>query len=121
MPYYNPTNAVDLAALYTSTVTPTLVRQYAREVLEDACRRAVGLHGLRLMELAESTATGRELTDCVVPKYRQVRCGVFRVTTWIPYSYDQKRFGLQLYPLQQRQYHPLRGTVVNCSGHSLYG
>jgi hypothetical protein len=36
--------AIHLADLYTRTVTPGVARQYAREVLEDAYRRAAGLH-----------------------------------------------------------------------------
>jgi replicative DNA helicase len=55
--------AVHLADLYTQTVSPALARQYAREVLEDAFRRAVGAYGARLAYMAEN-GTGRdELAD----------------------------------------------------------
>jgi hypothetical protein len=37
--------AIHLADLYTRAVTPAAARRYAREVLEDAYRRAAGLHG----------------------------------------------------------------------------
>jgi replicative DNA helicase len=57
--------AVHLADLYTQAVTPAAARQYARDVLEDAYRRAVELHGNRMAELAESGAAHRELTDCL--------------------------------------------------------
>jgi hypothetical protein len=55
--------AVHLAGLYTRTVTPGAARQYAREVLDDAYRRAVGFHGTRMTQLAESGAPRGELTD----------------------------------------------------------
>ena len=51
--------AVHLADLYTQTITPSLVRQYARDVLEDAFRRAVAAYGTRLADLAESGAATR--------------------------------------------------------------
>ena len=57
--------AVHLADLYTQTVTPHLVRQYARDVLEDAFRRAVAAYGTRLADLAESGAGRGELTACI--------------------------------------------------------
>jgi replicative DNA helicase len=57
--------AVHLADLYTQTVTPRLVRQYAREVLEDAFRRAVGAYGGRLAELAQNGAPRDELAQSV--------------------------------------------------------
>jgi replicative DNA helicase len=48
--------AVHLADLYTHAVNPAAVAQYAHEVLEEGYRRAVGLHGARMAELAESGA-----------------------------------------------------------------
>lgn len=51
--------AVHLAALYTQALAPGATRQYAREVLDDAFRRAVGFHGVRMQQLAE-TAAGRD-------------------------------------------------------------
>jgi replicative DNA helicase len=55
--------AVHLAALYTQTVTPAATAQYAREVLDDAYRRAVGFHGIRMQQLAETGASRDDLTD----------------------------------------------------------
>jgi replicative DNA helicase len=55
--------AVHLAELYTRTVTPSAAPRYAREVLDDAYRRAVGFHGIRLTHLAETGAPRDELTD----------------------------------------------------------
>jgi replicative DNA helicase len=55
--------AMHLAGLYTRTVTPGAAHQYAREVLDDAYRRAVGFHGTRMTQLAESGAPRGELTD----------------------------------------------------------
>ena len=55
--------AVHLAELYTRTVTPSAAPQYAREVLDDAYRRAVGFHGIRMTQLAETGAPRDELTD----------------------------------------------------------
>jgi hypothetical protein len=55
--------AVHLAGLYTATVTPSAARQYAHEVLDDAYRRAVGFHGTRMTQLAETGAPRGELTD----------------------------------------------------------
>lgn len=55
--------AVHLAALYTHTVNPAAVRQYAREVLDDAYRRAIADHGTRMQQLAESGAPRTVLTD----------------------------------------------------------
>src|SRR3954468_13913968 len=57
--------AMHLADLYTQTVTPVHARQYARDVLEDAFRRAVGAHGARLAELAENGAPRDELAHGV--------------------------------------------------------
>lgn len=45
--------AIHLADLYTQAVAPVHIPQYAREVLEDAFRRAVGIHGARLADLAD--------------------------------------------------------------------
>jgi replicative DNA helicase len=55
--------AVHLAGLYTQAVTPAAARRYARDVLEDAYRRAVELHGIRVAELARSGSSRRQLTD----------------------------------------------------------
>jgi replicative DNA helicase len=55
--------AVHLAELYTRTVTPSAAPQYAREVLDDAYRRAVGFHGTRMTQLAETGAPRDQLTD----------------------------------------------------------
>jgi replicative DNA helicase len=55
--------AVHLADLYTQAVTPASARRYARDVLEDAYRRAVELHGIRLAELAQSNTSRTQLTD----------------------------------------------------------
>lgn len=57
--------AVHLADLYTQTVAPVLAWQYAREVLEEAFRRAVGAHGARLAELAEKGVPCDELAHGV--------------------------------------------------------
>lgn len=55
--------ALRLADLYTHTVSPGMAGQYAREVLEDAYRRAVGFHGTRMTQLAETDCSREELTD----------------------------------------------------------
>jgi hypothetical protein len=55
--------AVHLAEIYTGTVTPAAAPQYAREVLDDAYRRAVGLYGTRMTQLAENGVPRGELTD----------------------------------------------------------
>jgi replicative DNA helicase len=55
--------AVHLAELYTRTVTPSAAPQYAREVLDDAYRRAAGFHGTRMTQLAETGAPRDQLTD----------------------------------------------------------
>jgi replicative DNA helicase len=55
--------ALHLVDLYTQAVTPAAVRRYARDVLEDAYRRAVELHAIRLAELAQSGTSRGELTD----------------------------------------------------------
>jgi replicative DNA helicase len=55
--------AVHLANLYTRTVTPAAVQQYAREVLDDAYRRAIAFHGQRMQQLAESEVAREDLTD----------------------------------------------------------
>ena len=55
--------AVHLAELYTRTVTPSMASQYAREVLDNAYRRAVKLHGTRMAQLAETGALRGELTE----------------------------------------------------------
>ena len=55
--------AIHLANLYTQSVTPAAAPQYAREVLDDAYWRAVGFHGIRMTQLAETGAPRDELTD----------------------------------------------------------
>jgi replicative DNA helicase len=55
--------ALHLADLYTRTVTPAAVRQYAREVLDEAYRRAIALHGEHMQRLAESAVPREDLTD----------------------------------------------------------
>jgi replicative DNA helicase len=69
--------AIHLADLYTRTVTPAAARQYAREVLEDAYRRAAGLHGARLVELAQSGTSRCELTDYLT-EMRATLAGLWR-------------------------------------------
>src|SRR5262245_55907797 len=53
--------AVHLADLYTRTITPALVRQYAREVLDEAYRRAIAFHGVRMQQLAETPTTREDV------------------------------------------------------------
>ncbi|PXX06352.1 helicase DnaB [Mycolicibacterium moriokaense] len=53
--------AIHLANLYTQAVTPAAARQYAREVLDGAYRRAVEQHGIRMAELAQSGSSRTEL------------------------------------------------------------
>jgi replicative DNA helicase len=48
--------ALYLADAYTQVVDLRGARGYAREVLDDACRRALREHGIRMSELAESGA-----------------------------------------------------------------
>jgi replicative DNA helicase len=55
--------AVHLANLYPRTVTPAAVQQYAREVVDDAYRRAIAFHGQRMQQLAESEVARDDLTD----------------------------------------------------------
>jgi hypothetical protein len=57
--------AAHLADLYTNALSPVLVRQYAREVLEDAFRRTAGAYGGHLNQLAESGADRNDLAQCV--------------------------------------------------------
>jgi len=54
--------AIHLADLYTQAVTPAAARQYARDVLEDAYRRAVDAHATRAAELAQNGASRSELS-----------------------------------------------------------
>lgn len=54
--------AVHLAELYTATVAPSAARQYARDVLDDAYRRAVRAHAAHMAELADGGAPRDELT-----------------------------------------------------------
>jgi replicative DNA helicase len=55
--------AVHLANLYTRTVTPAVAQQYAREVLDEAYRRAIAFHGQHMQQMAESEVTREDLTD----------------------------------------------------------
>ncbi|KUI34193.1 hypothetical protein [Mycobacterium sp. GA-2829] len=55
--------AVHLAGIYTQALAPGATRQYAREVLDDAFRRAVAFHGVRMQQLAETGAGRDDLTD----------------------------------------------------------
>jgi replicative DNA helicase len=55
--------AVHLADLYTKTVTPAAVQQYAREVLDEAYRRAIALHGEHMRQMAENDVPRDDLTD----------------------------------------------------------
>jgi replicative DNA helicase len=55
--------AVHLAELYTRTVTPTAVPQYAREVLDEAYRRAIAQHGEHMQQLAETGTSREDLTE----------------------------------------------------------
>jgi hypothetical protein len=48
--------AVYLANAYTRVIDPHSARGYAREVLDDAYRRAVREHGIRMAQLAECGA-----------------------------------------------------------------
>jgi replicative DNA helicase len=54
--------ALHLANLYTRTVTPVAAQQYAREVLDEAYRRAIAQHGEQMQQLAKSAAR-EDLTD----------------------------------------------------------
>ncbi|MDT5006794.1 MAG: hypothetical protein QOJ24_3970 [Mycobacterium sp.] len=69
--------AVHLADLYAQTVAPASAGQYAREVLEDAFRRAAGCHGTRLTQLAESGADREELAN-EVARMRTELAGLWR-------------------------------------------
>jgi hypothetical protein len=51
-----------LADLYTHTVAPAATAGYARDVLDQAYRRAFGEHGIRMQQLAASGADRSELT-----------------------------------------------------------
>jgi replicative DNA helicase len=55
-PRYYHNLALYLAAAYAQVVDPHNARSYAREVLEDAYRRALQEHGIRMAQLAESGA-----------------------------------------------------------------
>lgn len=55
--------AVHLANLYTQTVSADAVRQYAREVLDNAYRRAIAHHGANMQQLAENSSSRTQLTD----------------------------------------------------------
>lgn len=55
--------ALHLADLYTHTVSPAHAAEYAREVLDEAYRRAVSAHGIRLQQLAETGVARTELTE----------------------------------------------------------
>ncbi|MDA2893373.1 helicase DnaB [Mycolicibacterium sp. BiH015] len=54
--------AVHLADLYTRVIAPSSAKQYAREVLDNAYRRAVAFHGTRMTQLADTDADRDTLT-----------------------------------------------------------
>lgn len=55
--------AVYLAAAYTQTISAAAAASYAREVLDEAYRRAFRFHGQRMQQFAESNAERDVLTD----------------------------------------------------------
>ena len=55
--------ALHLADLYTHTVSADVAANYARDVLDEAYRRAVREHGIRLQQMADSGADRIDLTD----------------------------------------------------------
>jgi hypothetical protein len=54
--------AVHLADAYAQTVSPLAAPTYAREVLDEAYRRAVGFHGMRMQQYAECGADRADIT-----------------------------------------------------------
>lgn len=55
--------ALHLADLYTHTVSAAVAANYARDVLDEAYRRSVREHGIRMQQMAESGADRADLTD----------------------------------------------------------
>lgn len=55
--------ALHLADLYTHTVSAAVAANYARDVLDEAYRRAVREHGIRMQQMADSGADRADLTD----------------------------------------------------------
>jgi replicative DNA helicase len=54
--------AMYLADLYTHTVSAAVAANYAREVLDEAYRRAFSEHGMRMQQMADSRADRNDLT-----------------------------------------------------------
>ena len=54
--------AVHLADAYTQTVSPLAAPTYAREVLDEAYRRAVRFHGIRMQQYAECGSDRADIT-----------------------------------------------------------
>ena len=55
--------ALHLADLYTHTVSAAAAANHARDVLDEAYRRAVREHGIRMQQMADSGAERADLTD----------------------------------------------------------
>lgn len=55
--------ALHLADLYTHTVSPAGATSYARDVLDEAYRRAFREHGIRMQQLGECGADRADLTE----------------------------------------------------------
>ena len=55
--------ALYLAAVYTQTISPVAAPSYAREVLEEAYRRAFRTNGIRMQHLGECGAEQELLTE----------------------------------------------------------
>jgi hypothetical protein len=71
--------AVYLASAYTQTVAPSCAHEYAREVLDDAYRRAISFHGQRLRQLAE-TGAARAVISGYLATMRSELAGLWRRT-----------------------------------------
>ena len=54
--------ALHLADLYTHTVSAAAAANHARDVLDEAYRRAVREHGIRMQQMADSGADRADLT-----------------------------------------------------------
>ena len=55
--------ALHLAAAYTQTVSPAAAASYAREVLDEAYRRAFRTNGIRMQQLSECGAERESITE----------------------------------------------------------
>jgi replicative DNA helicase len=55
--------ALHLAAAYTQTVSPAAAASYAREVLDEAYRRAFRTNGIRMQQLGECGADRESITE----------------------------------------------------------